>query len=203
MKKVIVLILLAIGFSESMVAQKGMQSIGVNIPMHYRKNNFSTGIGINYQYNFSNYFRGEFVGSYSPIHASTAYVKEMGADPSKWYLNCRSCFVDFQAFINAHFFLFTPRIVRPYIIFGGGIQSYYSDQYETHPNHSELDNDETFQKGVPALNLGLGIDARLSYKWTLQASVLVLKPFTKGAFSDTVNRFEFGAMARVGINYNF
>lgn len=203
MKKVIILLLFAIGFGDIMFAQKGMQSIGVNIPMHYRKNNFSTGIGINYQYNFSNYFRGEFVGSYSPIHASTTYVKEMGADPSKWYLNCRSCFVDFQAFINAHFFLFAPRVVRPYIIFGGGFQSYYLDQYETHPTYSELDKDKNFSEGVQAMNLGLGIDARLSYKWTLQASVLVLKPFTKGWFSDTVNRFEFGAMARVGINYNF
>jgi hypothetical protein len=200
MKKGIILLLFTIGFADIMFAQEGMQSIGVNIPMYYRKNNFSTGIGVNYQYNFSNYFRGEFVGSYSPIYASTYYINELNNGDD---LICRSCFVVFQAFINAHFFLLTPRVIRPYIIFGGGIQGYYSDRCEADHDSDRIFVDKYFTDRVPALNLGLGIDARLSYKWTLQASVLVLKPFTKGLISDAVNRFEFGAMARVGINYNF
>lgn len=219
MKKVIVLLLLAIGFSESMVAQKGMSSLGVNIPMHYRKNNFSTGIGINYQYNFSNYFRGELVATYMPIHISKSittdsyYYSAYTGTNYTGTKTIKSAYVLGQALLNAHLFFSAPRHIRPYLIVGGGIQVYNKHQQTILSDRIEdpgLEGVKKENRGKGVVNIGIGLDCRLSYRWTMQLSASALTAFQSADFENDDNlgfenghKFTMEGTARIGINYNF
>ena len=214
MKRVVIFMLLAIGFSEIAVAQKGMQSVGVNIPMYYRKNNFSTGIGINYQYNFSNYFRGEFVATYMPIHISKSITTDIYYDGrNAGTTTTKSAYVLGQALLNAHLFFSAPRHIRPYLIVGGGIQVYNMHQQDIISNdvnkslypYLEEVVDKKTHRGRWVVNIGIGLDCRLSYRWTMQLSAIALCGFLHGEIAnrDAVRSMDIGASVRIGVNYNF
>ena len=198
-----------------------MSSIGVDIPVNYRKNNVSMGIGINYQYNFSNYLRGEFVGGFTPIHSSNS-SSSVGYDYNSDKVGTvmtESAYVNWQAFLNAHFFLFSPKRVRPYVITGCGIQSYkihnwaiYSEKYKSaRTNYTYSDVEDSHTSRAFVLNLGLGMDIRLNYRWTMQIAALALTAFDQASFENArfydlrskSHDFTMEATARVGINYNF
>lgn len=221
MKKILALLLMVVCVSGTM-AQKGMSSIGVDIPINYRKNNVSMGIGINYQYNFSNYLRGEFVGGFSPIHFSSASSSagrigdfngnQMGTITTEY------AYVNWQAFLNAHIFFISPRPIRPYCIIGCGIQAYQlhrlgnvSGYQSADSNNNATSIDNSFTQGAMVANIGLGVDIRLNYKWSMQIAILALTAFEKADFENITryspSSYEHGftmeAAARVGINYNF
>ena len=211
MKKGIILLLFTIGFADIMFAQEGMQSIGVNIPMCYRKNNFSTGIGVNYQYNFSNYFRGELVATYMPIHISKSITTDFDYyDDPNAKKTIKSAYVLGQALLNAHLFFSDPRYIRPYLIVGGGIQVYNKHQQIIFSDKMkrDLEGDRKAYRGRGVVNIGIGLDCRLSYRWTMQLSASALTAF-KSADFDSADAYESGhkftmeGTARIGINYNF
>lgn len=201
MKRVVIFLLLAIGLSESTVAQKGMQSVGVNIPVNYRDKNLSTGIGLNYQYNLSDFFRGEFFASHTPIQLLNSY--SYSPDHSEDIIE-RNCYIDWQVFINAHYFLSAPKLIRPYILYGVGIQDYYLK------DNSIAKSDRIFwerelRQLCFSMNFGLGLDVRLGYHWTMQLTAIALSGFLSGEIAnrDAVKRMDIGASIRIGVNYNF
>jgi len=200
MKKFILSLLILFAFSEYMLAQKGMNSVGVYIPVFVGKLNTGTGIGIKYQYNFSDYIRGEIHAGYTPI-----YSKDVKTWQDTWSLNTSYCYADFHALINAHVFLISPRSVRPYIILGLGCQNYhYGQDYDDTVYSGYSGYKADFTKLNFISNLGIGLDVRINYRWTFQVAALLTYKSLINKMESTFNkRHDFGAMAMVGINYNF
>ena len=203
MKKFILSLLIVFAFSEYMLAQKGMNSVGVYIPVFVGELNTGTGIGIKYQYNLSDYIRGEIHAGYTPIYSK--YEKTWQDTWSSTTYNDAYCYADFYALINAHIFLISPRSVRPYIILGLGCQNYqYGESSYYRENSESTGYKRDFTKLNFISNLGVGLDVRINYRWTFQAAALL-------TYKSLINKMEelfkkrndFGAMAMVGINYNF
>ncbi len=213
MKKFILSLLIVFAFSEYMLAQKGMNSVGVYIPVFVGKLNTGTGIGIKYQYNFSDYIRGEIHAGYTPIYSK--YEKTWQETWSSYSIDngysllslnhYAYCYADFHALINAHIFLISPRYVRPYIILGLGCQNYHYGESHYNPDNSESTGYKSdFTKLNFISNLGVGLDVRLNYRWTFQAAALLTYKSLINKMESTFNkRHDFGVMAMVGINYNF
>ena len=210
MKKVFTLLLMVVCFCGSAIAQKGMSSLGVDIPVNYRKNNVSTGFGINYQYNLSDYLRGEFVGIFSPIHFSSSSSK----DYSEGTKMVKNAYVNWKAFLNAHIFFNSPKPTRPYLIIGGGIQGYRYTMANIPYSHAYDYEEGQYTRRAFAVNLGLGLDVRLNYRWTMQIAAIALTAFNNANFEDTQyyggsldtnfnDDFTMEATARVGVKYNF
>lgn len=107
-KKIILVLLLAVVTSGSAWAQKGMKGIGINFA-----GNYSGGVGIGgalkFQYNISDYFRLEpSLGGYALADDGDAFS---GA-----------------ALLNVHAFFMSPRSLRPYAFAGVGYIGYGDDR---------------------------------------------------------------------------
>lgn len=184
------------------MAQKGMQSIGANVPFDIRKNNKSLGFGIKYQYNFTDHFRMELAGSYSPFHNSTPYCEP----DDSWEIEYAH--VTWQGSINANFFLVSPRTIRPYFIVGAGVSGYETKRSCALPSpySNQTYRLEEYEKLIPIdINAGIGVDLRIHYRWSLQLSALVVKPFmtTDDLNSTGFSRGEVNGQFNVGVTYNF
>ena len=69
MKKLVLTLLLVAACGASAFAQKGMNGIGVNVPVSVGQGTTAFGIGVKYHYNISNYFRLEPSCEFLPIHS--------------------------------------------------------------------------------------------------------------------------------------
>lgn len=150
-------------------AQKGMSGIGVNVGFDYDifESSLLNKWAIKYQYNFSNYYRIEPVISYS----YTLIDSDENANPSS-----------FEIGVNNHFFMTKAKRFRPYAIAGIGYMHLTSN------DHGKIVELPTFY-----FCGGIGIDYRLSHKWSMQASLCYLGNFDSCATIDFV----------LGIAYNF
>lgn len=215
MKKSVLLLLVIVSMSGNVLAQKGMSSLGLNVPIEYRKHNLSVGIGIKYQYNFTDMFRMEASASYSPIHVSSFYDEYLWNNSSGYEIDkTKACYAQLRGGISSHFFLMSPNPFRCYIIFGGDFADYYvkskyttyrtswnsySESYDTHVTSEESKKNRTSIR----INLGVGFDYRISYKCSLQASLLLLKPiFLTKLNADGLSYNEFNGAANISMMYN-
>ena len=64
MKKNVFILLVAVLCSLNVMAQKGMNGVGINIPFAMGQGTTSFGVGVKYHYNISNYFRIEPSAAY-------------------------------------------------------------------------------------------------------------------------------------------
>lgn len=144
MKKLFVVLLMAVAFCGSAEAQKGMMGVGVNANgfISFDGDEVAPGLGVKFQYNLSDYFR---------IEPSFTYSFTSGLN--KVYT--------MTALANMHFFFSAPKAFRPYFILGGGF-GLFRRNYKT---YSFSYSDE---EGLFVLNGGLGLDWRLSHNLSLQ-----------------------------------
>jgi len=192
MKKFI-LLLFCLAVPLVIMSQKSMSSVGANILMGIGKSNIWAGTEIKYQYNLSDYFRMEIACSYSLLHSSKTYIGDNN-------LKVEEAFVAGQAFVNTNIFLCSPRTIRPYIIAGTGWLCY---RYTSEENF-KYDNPESYKSAL-GFNVGLGLNYRLSYHWSMQVEAKGLYPlFTRSplyAVSRTGNHQSF--KTNIGLTYNF
>lgn len=150
MKKLFLLLLMAVAFCGSAGAQKGMSGIGMNAAANV-VSGFAMGIGGKYQYNVSDYLRLEPSFSY--------YFVGDSSDDDAFNL---------AALMNAHIFFMSPRAVRPYAFAGIGYVSFIENHY-----YGGRDT-----KGDFGVNGGLGLDWRITHTFSLQIEAGVLVGFS-------------------------
>ena len=203
MKKVFLTLLFATAFSLCGFAQKGMNGLGLNIPIGFYDDCSFFGFGVKYQYNISDNFRIEPSFEYFPLYSK----KEVESEDSYDYVNLK-------AFLNGHIFLMSPRPARPYILVGAGFSMWNyaginSNQgvdmmgnlvgTPVYDSHSETS--ECF-----AYNVGVGYDLRLSHSFAMQIEATGFSSMGDNAMKrykdyDHSNKFSF--MGRVGFTYTF
>lgn len=143
MKKIFLMMFIAVTFCGQAEAQKGMQGVGLNLAGNATSDfyGYGYGLGAKYQYNISNIVRIE---------------------PSFTYYEFTVEGFTMAGLVNLDIFLLKPRALRPYFFVGLGYIQY---DYEDDPNKGfYFINSE---KGL-GLNTGLGLDWRLSNNWSLQ-----------------------------------
>lgn len=174
MKKLILLLLMAVATGGSAWAQKGMFGVGANIAIPTEiEGFFSLGGGLKFQYNISDYFRIEpSVSGYYVVYANEAGI-------------------DMSALLNTHIFFSSPKDIRVYAIVGGGMAHYFVD--EEYEKDYTKDGDYNYNhKGIYlGANVGLGLDWRLTHSLSLQVETT--------AFIGSLIAF----WPTVGITYNF
>ena len=102
-KKIILVLLLAVVTSGSAWAQKGMKGIGINFAGNAGLDDGGIGLGsaLKFQYNISDYFRLEpSLGGYALVDDGEA--------------------IFWSALLNVHAFFMSPRSLRPYAFAGVG-----------------------------------------------------------------------------------
>ncbi len=149
-KRVLLLLILAVVFTGKMSAQKGMNGIGISVPVGYfsemkvdnnkakKMGGLYAGIGIKYFYNLTDYFRIEPSAEYS------------WSTPS----------YSLKSMLNFNLFLKAPNPVRPYLIAGAG---YLMERYE----YTNDKGGRHYQNGI-GMNFGLGLDCRISHTLSMQ-----------------------------------
>lgn len=151
MKKLLVMLLMAVAFCGSAEAQKGMQGVGANFAGNAVEG-IALGGGVKYQYNISNYLRIEPSFSY---YAVREHEEEADA-------------FEGAILLNMHLFFSSPRVVRPYAFLGVGyvgFKDYYYSRYDDYGYELK----ERF--GVDG---GLGLDWRMTHNLSLQVEGGVL-----------------------------
>jgi len=202
MRRLVLLLLLALGFGVEVWAQKGMSSIGVDIPVGIGKHNVWTGVGIKYQYNISDFIRIEPSFQYFPIHSSNRMEIEN---------RDMVAYTNFQAFLNGLFFVQSPKSVRPFFMIGAGFMQlhskmynyYYTEAYYSSPiqEGSVVESIHDVNDDLINIDMGIGLDIRLSYMWSLQCKVLSIIPITKGDLNVRKGRVLYNVS--IGLSYNF
>ena len=160
-------------------AQKGMNSVGVEIPVTVGLKNVWAGVGIKYQYNISDFIRVEPSFSYFPMHSSNSY------EGINWHygLTRYTPELDWKIMGNLHFFVQRPKPVRPFLIIGGG--------FSKGPYNSWV------------VNSGIGLDIRIAYHWSMQLNTTAVVPLRLLALpgeSGKIHKFFNGG---IGLSYNF
>lgn len=192
MKRLGLLLLVALLASSGAWAQKGMNSLGVTVPVGFWKGNLWTGAGMRYQYNISNHVRVDASAGYNFLGVSndgeyyTNIVRPQGDDydsKSGWqYSDFRATY---QVSFNFHFLLGDVTPVRPYIIAGFGIMGFKEKDYAIQQDgqtgqieYTSWGSDDlrivNKERAWPVPNLGIGLNARLSYKWSMQIEALLM-----------------------------
>ena len=180
MKKLILVLLLAVVTCGSAWAQKGMMGIGGNVAMNVGFDDGGIGIGgaVKFQYNISDYFR---------IEPSVTYHAPLESNDGTF---------DLTALANMHIFMLSPRSVRPYVFAGVGYLGYSKESdFYIYDNYGYYNYKTTKDDNGFGIDGGLGLDCRLSHSLSLQVEIGVLKGF---ADVDC-----FGAKANIGLCYNF
>ena len=191
MKKLLCTLLLAFVCTGSMFAQKGMNGIGINIPVGVYDGYTYLGIGTKYQYNFSDYFRGEISFEYFPIYSNKYVYGVFDYDH-----------INYKAFLNANIFLMSSRPARPYIIAGAGL-SVWGCADVTSSHSLQDDSDECF-----SFNVGLGYDFRLSYSVSMKMEATAFNDLigtgtAHSSYVDHDHEGKWSFLGRVGLTYNF
>lgn len=176
MKKIIVMLLMAVAFCGSAEAQKGMMGVGVNggIGLELESGDaVRPGVGVKFQYNITNFIR---------LEPSFSYY--FGNDEG----------LDYAGLVNAHIFFMNPRRVRPYFLAGIGYSStrrwaHYYSMYSYGTRESS---------GGFAFDAGLGLDWRLSHRISLQIEAGALKQTGFEGFERGLSM-----KANIGVAFNF
>lgn len=185
MKKFLLLLVSVTALSVEGFAQKGMNSVGVEIPVGVGKHKIWTGIGVKYQYNISDYIQVEPSFSYFPIYSSGS-IKEFWAEGESR--------TEWQALANFNFFVQSPRTVRPFFIVGGGVS--YWKNYTTYQSGNRDGN--TISSFT--FSAGLGLDIRIAYHWSMQLKAAALIPVAGGEWMSNGRIVYNGG---IGLCYNF
>lgn len=189
MKKVMMTLLMIAAFSVNGFAQKGMNGIGINVPVGVYDGFTFFGIGAKYQYNISDYFRIEPSFEYFPLHSK----KKVGNIDNYDY-------VSLKAFLNGNIFLMSPRPARPYILAGAGFSMWNYSRILT--DYSLSESSECF-----AYNVGVGYDIRLSHSFAMQIEATAFSSVGDNAIKDSdedyVHSNKFLFMGRIGFTYTF
>ena len=188
MKKVMMTLLVVAAFSMNGFAQKGMNGIGINVPVGVYDGYKFLGIGVKYQYNISDYFRIEPSFEYFPLYSK----KKVGS------VDCYDN-VNLKAFLNGHIFLMSPHPARPYILAGAGFAMWkYNGRYSKGSSQTS----ECF-----AYNVGVGYDIRLSHSFAMQIEATAFSSVgdnaIKNSDEDYVHSNKFLFMGRIGCTYTF
>lgn len=149
MKKNVLIMLLTVLCSVNVIAQKGMNGIGINCPFALGQGTTSIGVGVKYQYNFSNYFR---------IEPSATNIFKLSDRNDGTY-----DYPVFNAFLNGNIFFTPPQAVRPYFIAGVGYVNYHYKEIKRNNTLSDDDMTDGFD-----YNVGLGCDFRLNHSLSIQ-----------------------------------
>lgn len=157
MKKIIVMLLMAVAFSGNAEAQKGMMGVGINggIGFDFAGYGVVPGVGVKFQYNITDIIRLEPSFSYYFLNANTPYGGLNSA-----------------GLVNAHIFFMNPRRLRPYFLAGIGYSS-VKERENYYYNYLNYKYEET--RGGFAFDAGLGLDCRLSHRISLQVEAVILK----------------------------
>lgn len=148
-KKIILVLLLAVVTSGSAWAQKGMMGVGINLAGNVGLDDGGVGLGGNlkFQYNISDYFRLEpSLGGYALVDDGSAAA------------------FDRAALLNVHAFFMSPRSLRPYAFAGVGYLGYLKKR--TYYYGSSYDEED--RKDGLGFDAGLGLDYRVSHHFSLQ-----------------------------------
>ncbi|MBQ7662426.1 MAG: hypothetical protein IJS48_03530 [Prevotella sp.] len=105
MKKLFLLLLMAVAFCGSADAQKGMKGVGINMSSYLNSDGIGIGGGLKFQYNISDYFRLE------PLITVVSYDSD----------------TYFSSLLNLHSFLSSPKACRPYVLIGVGYGHHWTD----------------------------------------------------------------------------
>ena len=187
MKKLVLTLLLVAACGASAFAQKGMNGIGVNVPVSVGQGTTAFGIGVKYHYNISNYFRLEPSCEFLPIHTEDK--------------NGEYDFPKLKAFLNANLFLGSPSPARPYIIAGLGYVFY--SMAEDEPN-LYYDAEYTMTDDGFNCNIGLGYDFRLSHSLSMQLEATEMNCIAGGFGEDwRKHTGKWTFIGRIGLTYNF
>lgn len=181
MKKSLLLLLVAMSVSLSGFAQKGRQAVGVDIlPSWFLElDRFAVGAGIKYQYNLTDYIRLNPNINYARLWYQCSYY-----DGFSCYLNSLQIGTDLDVF------LIPCNRFRPYVITG--------IYYHWMQNRSR-------NKNRPAINLGVGLDYRITYELSLQAElsynspVFIINEYISEAKVEHFQSLKLG----IGVTYNF
>ena len=173
MKKFFLLLLMAVAFCGSADAQKGMKGVGMNINGSVTDEILNIGASAKFQYNVNNYVRAE---------ASAAY-----------YLHgeVNDCGFELAIMANAHFFVMSPKRIRPYFITGIGYASVREEDKSSYPY-------KYAQGGGMAANVGVGLDWRITTFLSLQAECSCIS-----LLHDDVDTETSGIAFGIGTCFNF
>lgn len=181
MKKTLLLLLVAMSVSLGGFAQKGRQAVGVDIlpSWFFETGSTALGGGIKYQYNLTDYIRLNPNINYARFWYQCRYY-----DDYSDYLNSLQIGVDLDVFLTPN------NRFRPYIITG----IYY-----------QLMKDKSKSEKRPAINLGVGLDYRITYELSVQAELSYNSPVFE------TNEYVYSAIVKdyrslkigIGVTYNF
>ncbi len=157
MKKMILVLLLAVMTSGSAFAQKGMMGIGANAAVNIGDRPFWGG-GVKFQYNVTDIFR---------IEPSFSYYAKPDNHPEGYTMT---------AIANGHLFFSSPRPFRPYLFAGAGWMRYNYKYHKYTYNNYIVHNKQESQFGI---NAGLGIDYRITHNLSLQIEAGVIRKIGK------------------------
>jgi len=174
-KKIILVLLLAVVTSGGAWAQKGMKGVGVNFAGNVGFDKGSIGLGgaVKFQYNISDYFR---------LEPSISFFALVDDDYSSAF--------DKAALLNVHAFFMSPRSLRPYAFAGVGYLDYLEKDYYYGSSYKGDVNTDGF-----GFDAGLGVDYRVSHKISLQ--------FEAGALMGVADDDCIGIKFNLGLCYNF
>jgi len=194
MKKLILVLLMAVVTSGSAWAQKGMMGVGANVIAHntfQESHGLGVGGAVKFQYYISDYFR---------IEPSIGYY----ARASKKFTGT----FNLNAMVNLHAFLMSPRSLRPYLFAGIGylgyegkesvtqMYTYWVDIYGVYEAYNDYyEAEEKYNRNGFGIDGGLGLDYRVSHNVSLQIEAGVIK----GVKDEEC----FGLKANIGVCYNF
>lgn len=183
MKKLFLVLLVAVVSSGSAWAQKGMMGVGANIAMTaipITEGGLGIGGGVKFQYNISDYFR---------IEPSFTYYADVDGNKAT---------AEMAGLVNLHAFLSSPRTLRPYIFVGGGYvgingkeKSFDDIIYDYNFGHFNLINEKKLKESRYGVDGGIGLDYRVSHHLSLQAEAGIMGAF--GRNNDLIIKANIGA----------
>lgn len=181
MKKSLLLLLVAMSVSLSGFAQKGRQAVGVDIlpSWFFKTGSTALGGGIKYQYYLTDYIRLNPNINYARFWYQCSYFDEYSN-----YLNSLQIGTDLDVFLTPYYRF------RPYIITG----IYY-----------QWMKDKSNSGKRPAINLGVGLDYRITYELSLQAELSYNSPvfeINESVYSAKVFHYRSIKLG-IGLTYNF
>ena len=185
MKKILFVLLFCLTMPTSIMAQKGMQGFGVNVPFYLKDGNTWTGVGLKYMYNFSDYIRLEPSVNYTLFNS-----------------NNKKDYSEFDATLNTHVFFSAPTPTRLYFLGGVGF-SKIKENWGATP-------DRYYRDTSFIVDGGFGLDCRLSHGLSLQIEVAAVW-FALGGYADDCgdNNDGYGSRSSImikpsiGLTYNF
>lgn len=193
MKKILLLLLVAMSVSLGGFAQKGRQAVGVDIlpSRFFELDQFEVGVGVKYQYNLTDYIR------------LNPNVNIIGTK-----VECYDVYDDIftivMAGVDVNAFFIPNNRFRPYFIAG-----LYCGYFEVCCDYYW----DKFSEALPAARLGIGVDYRMTYDLSLQIELAYNTSLGAEDLYDICSGFDCDSWYRttdfqtlrlgIGVTYNF